>query len=167
MEKPHRALRGATDALRDGAEETHAVLLATPRARLAMQPLSVLLDRFRRAAVPAVVGGDVESELAPVFAALEEVQKEAEALRRRAETRAEERLELVRRETALLAAGWRDRADAERERLRADCRRRAPAETQAILAGARAEAERTAVRGRERIPDLLQVVLACVRAQGR
>jgi hypothetical protein len=132
-----------------------------------MQPLSMLLDRFRRAAVPAAVGVDIESELAPVFFALEEIQAEAEALRRLAQARAGEQLELARRESALLAAGWRDRAEAERERLRAEYHRRALAETQSILAGARLEAEQAAERGRERIPELLETVLACVRGQGR
>ena len=58
-----------------------------------MKPLSDLFDRFRRTAgVPAAAADDLTAELAPVFAALEEIDAAAAEVRARAARPAEERL---------------------------------------------------------------------------
>jgi len=51
------------------------------------------LERFRRSAgVPASVGGDISAELASVFLALDEIEREVGALREHSEAAAAERL---------------------------------------------------------------------------
>ncbi|MGZ4354488.1 MAG: hypothetical protein ACXVZ4_13185 [Gaiellaceae bacterium] len=75
------------------------------------------------------MGDDLEAELMPVFAALAELEREAEGLR----------AEAVH--------------DGER-------RRAATSEAAAIEAAGRAEAQRVAARGRERLPALVSDVVA-------
>lgn len=132
-----------------------------------MRPLSALLERFRRTAgVPASVGGELEAELEPVFAALESIEREAAELRERVAAQAGLRLERAHEEGARLELALLQRSEAEQERLEAEVRRRAAEEAEAILAGAEREAEAVLERGRARIPSLVEAVVACVREGG-
>jgi hypothetical protein len=129
-----------------------------------VRPVSIILDRFRRAAaVPAVVGDDLARELAPVFAALDAIEAESEQVRTRAVEAAERRITAGRAETALVSARARERAEGERalaEQARHDSR---DAEAAALLTAAEAEAERIRGQGSARAAELVPAVLACVR----
>lgn len=128
-----------------------------------MSRLSVLLERFRRTAgVPARAADDLEAELAPVFAALEEIEVEAKERRDRGAVEAAARLEAARATAERIAAGRRAAAEAERARVAAERREAAEAEARALLAEAEAEATRVRARGQERIAPLVDSVLAGV-----
>ena len=132
-----------------------------------MQRLSVLLDRFRRTAgVPATVGNPLEAELEPVFASLEEIEVEASRLREDARADAARKLDDAEVERARIAGGWRELAEDERRRVTAALRRSSEEEARQVLAAAREEANRIRAHGQERIPELTDVVLACVRRSG-
>jgi hypothetical protein len=130
-------------------------------------PLRSLLERFRRnAGVPASVGGELSAELAPVFALLDEIEREVALLRARSEAGALARLH----ETDEEAAGILSEA----RRLSAEER---VAELRFVLHGARtecdmirreAEARAEAVRraGAERLPELIAAVVGRVREDG-
>jgi len=129
--------------------------------------LSVLLERFRRTAgVPTVPAEDFEAELAPVFAALEELEADATRVRDRGRAEAAERLTAARVERERIAAAWRPLAEAERARVAAARRSAAVEEAHGIVARAEVEADRVRARGRERIPALVDSVLAGVRGTG-
>ena len=128
------------------------------------------LDRFRRLAaapavpaVPAVPSEEPAPELAPVFAALDEIDEEARALREEAEREAARDLQAASVEIEDLLARWQDRAEAERARAETEQREAAARELRAIERDAAAEAERLRARGLERIPALLEEIVACVR----
>jgi hypothetical protein len=109
---------------------------------MATRPLSALLDRFRRGvAVPAAVGDDLASELAPVFASLERFEIEAQEVRRASAERAEKRLEEGRERAGQISAGWRKAAEAETGRHRSVDGDRAKRRWQIETRG-RAEADR-------------------------
>ncbi len=132
-----------------------------------MRPVSLILDRFRRAAaVPAAVGDDLAHELAPLLAALDTIEAESELVRARAADTAERRLAAARAEAAGVSARARQRAEAERRRAEAAHRRAREAEAHALLTAAEGEAERIRERGSARAPELVDAVVACVQGGG-
>jgi vacuolar-type H+-ATPase subunit H len=128
---------------------------ATPAVQGPLGPLTGLLERLRRTGgVPAAAGDDLGAELAPVFAALDELERRAAAVRSaseagRAHLEAETGEEIER-----IMAEARARADAERdEALRAGLRA-ADAEAAAIVRQGELEAERIRDVGATRVPDV-------------
>jgi hypothetical protein len=133
-----------------------------------MQSVASILDRFRRSAgVPAAAADDVAGELAPVFAALEQLEAEAQAIRDAAVREADQLLEETEARVAETVAAWHEQAQAERRRAESDCERAAARRAEAVEAEARAEAALLRERGRERIAGLVDEVLACVRMVAR
>ena len=125
--------------------------------------LHELLDRFRRrAGVPTQHAGDDGAELAPLFRALEQLQHDAERMRRD-DAQSEERADALAaaRIDALLAAA---KSEASRERGRVAADIVASAERRAELAGGEgAERERRIVEaGEARIPQIVAAVVRCV-----
>jgi len=131
-----------------------------------------LLERFRGLAavptVPAVPAPSNEEpgpELVPVFAVLDGIEQEARALQEEAEREAARRLEATSIEVDAALSRWQQRAEAERVRVEAERREELAREAHAIELGATAEAERLRARGRERIPALVDEVIACIRGE--
>lgn len=120
-----------------------------------------LLERFRRTAgVPEAVGEDPANELIPVFAALDEIEREADRLRQRARERAERTLSLADAEAEQIRARWRRRADAERIRSETERRRAALEEAHSTEEAAQAAAARLRERGLARVPTAVERVMA-------
>ena len=129
-----------------------------------MRPVSTILDRFRRGAgVPAAAGDDLAAELAPVFAALDDIEAEGERLREVAREDAEKRLAAAGEETARVLAVHRERAEIERARAAAERRQVTTDEVRSLLQAAETEAREIRQAGAERIPELVTVVLACLK----
>ncbi|MGZ4256614.1 MAG: hypothetical protein ACXVRE_02485 [Gaiellaceae bacterium] len=127
-------------------------------------PFGDLLDRFRRTAgVPAAAADDLRSELAPVFAALVEIDAAAADVRARAEERAQERLAAAHAEAERVETARQARAEEARRRAASERHRLAEEEARAIVAAAEAEAGRVRARGRERTGRLAAEVADCVR----
>jgi hypothetical protein len=121
------------------------------------------LERFRRpAGVPAAAGEGVGPELTPVFAALDEIERAAEAVRQRTARDVAERLEAAHVEAEHVRRTWERRAEAERERAEAERRAELRAEAQAIEAAAQLEAERVHAIGLQRLPSLVTAVVAAI-----
>lgn len=127
-------------------------------------PISGFLERFRRTTgMPARVGDEAAVELAPVFAALDVLEREAQALRDGSERMAAQRLHEAREEAAALAAEAHARAEFERgDALKAGLRA-TDVETAEILAQGEAEARAIRERGEERVSQLVVEVLERVR----
>jgi hypothetical protein len=126
-------------------------------------PLRSLLERFRRSAgMPAAVGADLGSELAPVFAALDDIEREVARLRARSEAAAAARLQEADEAAERILAEARQLAAKEREVELETVLQRTDAEAEAIVAQAAAAAEVTRKRGDERLPALVTEVLARV-----
>lgn len=133
-----------------------------------MRPVNTILDRFRRvAAVPAAAGDDLARELAPLFAALDAIEEEANQLRAQAALAAERRLEAASAEAAHVAAVGRAEADEARRDAEIDARRASAKQSDALARAAEAEADRIREAGASRIPALVQEVVACVRGGAR
>jgi vacuolar-type H+-ATPase subunit H len=128
-----------------------------------VRPARSFLDRFRRGlAVPAAAGDELAAELAPVFSELEQVEREADGLRKLAVERAQGRLASGAEQAARISASWRERAEAEREQTIAHTLREVEQEARAILVAGEAEAARIRERGRARVADLVSAVVSCV-----
>ena len=126
--------------------------------------MSMILDRFRRAAaVPAAVGDDLARELAPLFAALDAIEEESEQVRRRAAETAERRIEAAHAERVEVSARARRRAEAARAQAEDARYRSRDAEARTLEAEAEAEADRIRGEGSARAPELVAAVLACVQ----
>ena len=128
-----------------------------------MRPLASWLERFRRpAAVPEAAGESVAAELMPVFAALDEIEEAATRVRTEAEAEARTRIEAAERAADRVVDAARARAPA--ERARAEAARLAELEDAArrMEEEAQIEAEAVLVRGRGRIPALVEQVVASV-----
>ncbi|MBK9181011.1 MAG: hypothetical protein IPM45_15880 [Acidimicrobiales bacterium] len=138
-------------------------------------PAPRLRDRLRRlrpvaapgpagpAGVPADVTRAVEAELAPVFAALDDAQREAQRRRARAAAAARARRAEATARGEQLRAGARtdaaaQRADAARQRVALEA-----AERDRLLAAADAEAAAVRHRADARLPALVDRVLDEVR----
>jgi hypothetical protein len=131
-----------------------------------MRPLSNVLDRFRRGvAVPAAAGDDFAAELAPVFASLEALEAEADAVRRASTRQAEDQIAAGLEQVARISEGWRARAEAERTRAAEERRRRACEEASALEERGRVEADRLRERASRRTPELVAEIVACVERE--
>ena len=131
-----------------------------------MRPVSSLLDRFRRSAavpaVPAAVDEGLQAELAPVFAALEKVEDEARRLLEDTADEVERSLAAGAADAERILERWRRRAEEERARAEDNRRRAAGEQARALEAAAEVEAGNVRARGFERIPALVDEILACV-----
>lgn len=133
-----------------------------------MRPVSAILDRFRRGAgVPAAVGDELVSELATVFATLDEAEEEADRIRAEARRRGEKRLARARADAERIEAGGRRRADAERNRAQVERRRAVEDELRSLVQAAEQEARRVEALAETRIPELVDAVVACVEEAPR
>ena len=128
-----------------------------------MRPVSNWLDRFRRPGVPAAASEELDAELLPVFATLDEIEEEAAAIRIEADAEAARRIEAAAVEAERIMARWRREAEAERVRAEADRREAVASEARLIELRAQAEAAELRERGLERIPALVATVLACLQ----
>ena len=126
-------------------------------------PVGSILERFRGiAGVPAAVGEETTLELVPVFAALDAFELEAAAMREHAEATAAHRLHEAEEGAREILAAARSQADSERgDALKAGLRA-ADVEAAQILARADADARGIDERGRERLPELVDEVVARV-----
>lgn len=133
-----------------------------------MQSVASILDRFRRTAgVPAAAAEDVAGELAPVFAALERVEAEAQALQEAAAEEARRVLATAEARAAEIRAEWRERAQAEYERAASESQGASVGDIEAVEVEAREEARRLRRLGERRMAGLVEDVVACVRAAAR
>jgi len=131
------------------------------------------LERFRpsgtpgaaaRPGVPADRLAERSAELEPVFARLAETEAEAATIRAAASREAElRRHQGEERAQAALAAGRRQVA-ADRAELAAQVRRQVSTETAAIVSAAQDEAEAVRARARQRLPAMVERVVADARA---
>lgn len=101
-------------------------------------------------------------ELAPVFASLEQFEREAQAVQSASSREAESRLEHAREQAARISATWREEAEAERARAAEERRRRSRDEARTVEAEGRAEADRIRREASARMADLIEEILACV-----
>jgi hypothetical protein len=128
-----------------------------------VRPVATWLERFRRpAAVPEAASEEVDAELMPVFAALDEIEVEATRLREEAEREATRRIDDAAVHAEHVLVRWQQRAEAERARAEAEQREAIAAHAHEVEVEAEREAERLRRRGRERIPVLVAEVLACI-----
>ena len=128
-----------------------------------MRPVSNWLDRFRRPGVPAAASEELDAELLPVFATLDEIEEEAAAIRIAADAEAARRIEAAAFEAERILVRWRREAEAERVRAEADRREAVAGEARSIELRAEAEAAELRERGLERMPALVATVLACLQ----
>ena len=128
-----------------------------------MRPVSNWLDRFRRPGVPAAASEELDAELLPVFATLDEIEQEAAAIRIEADAEAARRVEAAALEAERILVRWRREAEAERVRAEADRREAVAGEARSIELRAEAEAAELRERGLERMPALVATVLACLQ----
>jgi len=130
-------------------------------------PISGFLERFRRSGgVPAAVGGELSSELAPVFAALDGLEREVAELRRRRETATARRTQQTDEEVERILAEARGRAESEQDDAFQAGVHVAVDEAARIGADAEREAEGIVERGRERVPALVAEILEHVLEAG-
>lgn len=129
-------------------------------ARTSIGPIGGFLERFRGSSgVPATVGDEALAELAPVFAALDELERDASAVRRRSEHMATRRLHEAREEATAILADARGRADSERgDALKAGLRAADVAAAE-LVANAEREADRIERAGAQRIPAFAREVV--------
>lgn len=128
-----------------------------------MRPVSTWLERFRRPGVPAAASEELDAELMPVFAELDEIEQEAASIRLEADREAAARVETADAEAAKIFARWQAEAEAERVRAEAERREALAGEARSIERLARAEAARLRERGLERMPALVAAIVACIR----
>lgn len=129
-----------------------------------VRPVRSILDRFRRgAAVPADPGSVLAAELAPLFAALDDLEEKAERLRADAGVRAARRVAAARDEAEGRAARDRELAEAERDDVARERRHAGAREARELQAAAEAEARRIAEAARRRMPALVAEVVSCVK----
>lgn len=130
-----------------------------------MRPVRVWLDRFRRPGVPAAAGEELDAELLPVFATLDEIEEEAAAIRLEADAEAGRRLEAAAHEAERILTWWSRQAETERVRAEAGRREALASEARSIELQARAEADEVRKRGLERLPTLVAAVIACLEEE--
>lgn len=125
--------------------------------------LRSFLDRFRRVAgVPAAVTDDLAAELAPLFAALDDLEVEAAGIEQSAAEAAANRAHGASEEIQQIKSDAAGQAEAERADGIKAGRRAAEAEAAKIIRVAEIEAERIRSEGRQRLPALVAEVLECV-----
>jgi flagellar biosynthesis/type III secretory pathway protein FliH len=132
-----------------------------------------LLDRFRPAGAPGPAGAagvpadrreSAATELAPIFAALAEVEQECDRLRQAAAQAAEQRRAAAAEQARAIVARARNEAGAERAAAAARVREDMAAELAQLAASAAAEADEVRRRSDQRLPQLLAEVVQRVRA---
>ena len=127
--------------------------------------LRSFLDRFRRVAgVPAAVTDDIAAELAPLFAALDDLETEAAEIERSAAEGAATRAHGATEEIQQILSDAAGQAEAERADGIKAGRRAAEAEAAKIIRAGEIEADRIRHEGRQRLPALVAEVLECVKA---
>ena len=168
MWEAHTATVGDPDSLRAGMCHVVSDVVekaATPPVarRAPAGPVGSILERFRgTAGVPAAVGEETTQELVPVFVALDAFELEAAAIREHAAEMAAHRLHEAEEGAREILAAARSQADSERgDALKAGLRA-ADVEAAQIVARAEADARRIDERGRERLPGLVDEVVARV-----
>ena len=130
-------------------------------------PIGGFLERFRRTGgVPASVGDEARTELAPVFAALDEIEREVARLRTRSRDAAARHAREADEEAEMLMAEARNRAEAEREDAYVAGLRAADAEAARIVRAASRTAQEIERKGRERLPPLVAAVVERVLEAG-
>lgn len=128
-----------------------------------MGPLRSLLERFRRSAgVPASVGVDLSAELAPVFAALDEIERELERVREKSRAETVRRLQEADEEARRMLDETRKRAVLERDETFRLVLKEADAQLEGVARQAAGEAESIRATGGERMSALVAEVLARV-----
>jgi hypothetical protein len=128
-----------------------------------VKPIGAWLERFRRpAGVPPAAAEELESELMPIFALLDEIEREAEVLRAEAEREAARRADASLADAEGVLASWRRRAEAERATIEREQHVLATTEARALEAEAVRSAEQVRIRGFERIPQLVGAVMRCL-----
>ena len=139
-----------------------------------MPVLTDLLDRFRpagapgpaaAAAVPAEPGAEAQRELAPIFAALSDVERECGRIRDAAAGRAAQRVRRAERAAAELIRAARQEAPAERARVAAEVRAQGAAELAEIAARGEAQAATVRTHAGLRMPALVEAALTHVYVQ--
>jgi vacuolar-type H+-ATPase subunit H len=132
------------------------------------------LDRFRPAGAPGAAtaagvpverGLDLETELAPVFAALAAAQEECAVARRQAQREATDLSQEAATRAAAIVAGAHATAPAARAEEMARARQAADAETARLMADAEREAGAIRASARQRQPELLDRVMTVVRTE--
>jgi len=130
-------------------------------------PIGGFLERFRRTGgVPAAVGDEALTELAPVFAALDAIEREVAELRERSREAGARHAREAEEEVEMVLAEARSRAESEREDAYLAGLRAADADAARIVEAARREADAIVRDGRERLPRLLDLVLERVLEAG-
>jgi vacuolar-type H+-ATPase subunit H len=125
--------------------------------------LREFLDRFRRSAgVPAQVADDLAAELAPLFAVLDAIDRDAAVMRDDAARHAAELRESAAAEADRRLATGHAEAEHERLRVMAEARGAAEAEADAIRSSGTAEAGRIRVQAQGKISVLAARVVRCV-----
>jgi vacuolar-type H+-ATPase subunit H len=131
-----------------------------------VRPVASWLERFRRpAGVPAAATEELEAELMPVFAALDAIETDAGAIRAAAAAEASRRVDAAVVEAERLLVDWRRKAEVERANAQAARRGAIASQARSIEAEAEQEAARIRARGRERIPELVADVVACITGE--
>ncbi|MGZ6709695.1 MAG: hypothetical protein ACXVFN_22485 [Solirubrobacteraceae bacterium] len=115
--------------------------------------------------VPAS-GDELEGELGPVLEQLDPVGAQASEIEAEAQERARLRHDAAVREAAAILAEARERADGERARGAAEQRASAAATMQAARSQAAREVERIAAMREQRVVQLVDEVMECVRRSG-
>ena len=125
------------------------------------------LDRFRPAGspgaarpagVPADEAATRTAELAPVFAALADTQRECESIRKAAHAEADDRREHAALRAAAILTSGEAAAAAQRAEARSGRLRHYEQEAVSIVAAAEQEARQVAERADRRLPELLDQV---------
>jgi Skp family chaperone for outer membrane proteins len=133
-----------------------------------VQSVASILDRFRRAAgVPAAAVDDIAAEVAPVFAALEQVEAEAQTILASAVEQARHIRADAEARAATLHAACDERARAEYARAESESEHASHTRLEAVEVEARQEAELLRREGRLRMAELVEEVVACVRGAAR
>lgn len=130
-------------------------------------PIGGFLERFRRTGgVPAAVGDEALTELAPVFAMLDEIEREVADLRDRSRQAGARHAREAEEEVEMIVAEARSRAESEREDAYRAGLRAADVEASAIVEAGRRDADAILQEGRERLSRLVEIVLARVFEAG-
>lgn len=142
-----------------------------------MPDLDRFLRRFRRlvappgrprpAGVPVDREAALSDELAEVFAAIDAIQEDAEAIRKEGKEKAEELRSRAEEEARRVISEGEDQADEVRAEEAARHRERLQEEVQKALALARSDAEEVRERANERVDELAgRVVDLVLHGQG-
>jgi vacuolar-type H+-ATPase subunit H len=126
-------------------------------------PVGSILERFHgTAGVPAAVGEETMLELVPVLAALDAFEREASEAREHAEAIAAHQVYKAEEGVREILAAARSAADSERgDALKAGLRA-ADVQASRIVAQAEADARLIDEKGRARLPELVDEVVARV-----